>query len=109
MASDLMSLYWDLASLDPSARIKAAETLTTHLAELQTQHSPTSPNLIKTEDDLNKACAPDVVYALKRLLRGLPSNRAGARQGFSVMLTEVCANWPGVRTSKRGILKLPSL
>ncbi|KAG5456631.1 MAG: hypothetical protein BJ554DRAFT_3577 [Olpidium bornovanus] len=40
---------------------------------------------------LDRLCAPDVSYALKRLLRGLPSSRDGARQGFALALTEVLA------------------
>jgi DNA polymerase phi len=43
------------------------------------------------EDTLEANCAPDVSYALKRLIRGLPSSREAARQGYSLALTEVFA------------------
>lgn len=43
------------------------------------------------ERKLDSLCAPDVAYSLKRLLRGLPSSREGARQGFAVALTELLA------------------
>ncbi|KAJ1550370.1 DNA-directed DNA polymerase, partial [Cladochytrium tenue] len=37
---------------------------------------------------------PDVVYTLRRLVRGLPSSRDGARLGFSLALTELLAMLP---------------
>lgn len=33
-------------------------------------------------------------YCVERLVRGLGSNRKGARQGFSIALTEVLASFP---------------
>ncbi|KAJ3340124.1 hypothetical protein HDU93_007349 [Gonapodya sp. JEL0774] len=41
------------------------------------------------EELLDQMCASNVSYALKRLLRGLPSSREAARQGFAVALTEL--------------------
>lgn len=114
-ASSSLALYWELASTNGAVRLKAAKTLVETLQHFQTTHS--SPSLISeesviakdddeqsspvavsnnstgkmiaTQDDLAAECAPDLCYGLKRLLRGLPSARQGARQGFSVALTEV--------------------
>lgn len=38
----------------------------------------------------------DLQYCVERLVRGLGSNRKGARQGFSVALTELLATFPQV-------------
>lgn len=92
MATDTLQLYWDLASLDPQARLQSAQSLIRVLARFQKDHEAkfdTLPDTIDTEEQLDAACAPDVSYAIRRLLRGLPSSRQGSRQGFSLALTEV--------------------
>ena len=93
MAASTLQHYWDLASFDPAVRINAAQSLVRSLAEFQKDHEATIQNgthkTATTEDELDTLCAPDVSYALRRLLRGLPSSRQGARQGFSLALTEV--------------------
>lgn len=38
----------------------------------------------------------ELQYCLERLVRGLGSNRKGARQGFSIALTELLATFPQV-------------
>ena len=60
-------VYEDLAHLDPSIRLKAAQTLLTQLV----------PGA--DADQLNEI--------LRRLIRGLCSGRKAARLGFSVALT----------------------
>ncbi|KAI1313422.1 DNA-directed DNA polymerase [Mortierella claussenii] len=91
MSQPHLPLFGILASLDVAERNAAALTLIKALAVLQNAHScdldPTQEDI--TEDTLDKLCHPDVVYALKRLIRGLPSDREAARQGFSLALTEL--------------------
>ncbi|KAI8362755.1 DNA polymerase phi-domain-containing protein [Blakeslea trispora] len=93
MATTTLQLYWDLASFDPSARQTAAHSLIKTLAEFQKTHEETleSKDIADTEEKLDLLCASDVSYAVRRLLRGLPSSRQGARQGFSLALTELLA------------------
>ncbi|KAG0229067.1 DNA-directed DNA polymerase [Actinomortierella wolfii] len=92
---NLMPLYGVLASLEAEERNAAALTLLKALAALQRGHRSFVSNweaLLEeedTEERLDKLCHPDVLYALKRLLRGLPSDREAARQGFSLALTEL--------------------
>jgi DNA polymerase phi len=85
-SNSTLSFYWDLASNDPVKRQKSCVALTKTLAKFQANFSPKT---INTLEDIKTECAPDVAYALKRLMRGLSSSRDGARQGFSVALTEV--------------------
>ncbi|RCH79723.1 DNA-directed DNA polymerase, partial [Rhizopus stolonifer] len=94
MATTTLQLYWDLASFDPSARQIAAHSLIKTLAEFQKNHEETLENkqdIVDTEEKLDLLCASDVSYAVRRLLRGLASSRQGARQGFSLALTELLA------------------
>jgi DNA polymerase phi len=77
----MMQLYWDLASLEPMERWTAAqklvEALKTHIPEVK--EGATVESLLTDES----------AYALKRLVRGLPSSRDAARQGFSLALSQV--------------------
>lgn len=43
----------------------------------------------------------NLTYAVERLVRGLSSNRAGARQGFAVCLTEVSNHYTSVAHKER--------
>ncbi|KAF8933972.1 DNA-directed DNA polymerase [Podila verticillata] len=91
MSQPHLPLFGILASLDASERNAAALTLIKSLAVLQNAHKtdldPMEGEI--TEERLDQLCHPEVVYALKRLLRGLPSDREAARQGFSLALTEL--------------------
>ncbi|KAI8329969.1 DNA polymerase phi-domain-containing protein [Chlamydoabsidia padenii] len=93
MATTTLNLYWDLASLDATTRHQATVTLIRTLAEFQVAHEKaldtTTNQLADSEETLDQLCASDVSYAVRRLLRGLPSSRQGARQGFSLALTEL--------------------
>ncbi|KAL0096977.1 DNA polymerase phi-domain-containing protein [Phycomyces blakesleeanus] len=97
MATTTLQLYWDLASFDPTVRQTAAQSLILALTEFQQAHqkslddstSTPTTSLADTEEKLDLVCASDVSYAVRRLLRGLPSSRQGARQGFSLALTEL--------------------
>ncbi|KAI9313750.1 DNA polymerase phi-domain-containing protein [Dichotomocladium elegans] len=93
MATTTLQLYWDLGSIDPSVRQNATQALIRLLVNFQKDHEATleadevAP--ANTEEQLDSLCATDVAYAIRRLLRGLPSSRQGARQGFSLALTEL--------------------
>ncbi|KAG0326236.1 DNA-directed DNA polymerase [Dissophora globulifera] len=91
MSQPHLPLFGILASLDAAERNAAALTLIKALAVLQNAHTfQVDPSTVDiTEDKLDQLCHPDVVYALKRLIRGLPSDREAARQGFSLALTEL--------------------
>lgn len=88
-----MAHYWNLASIDQNTRTLAVHDLLADLkvfkAEHDLQESKEKIELFTTYQDVKDHCAPDVSYAFKRLIRGLSSSRDGARQGFSVALTEV--------------------
>lgn len=51
--------------------------------------SPLVKSILLGQDQSEEGVCPRVVYALKRLVRGLASNRKGARHGFYVAFTEV--------------------
>ncbi|KAG0052711.1 DNA-directed DNA polymerase [Gryganskiella cystojenkinii] len=91
MSQPHLPLFGILASLDAAERNAAALTLIKSLAVLQNSHKceldPEAEEI--TEERLDQLCHPEVVYALKRLIRGLPSDREAARQGFSLALTEL--------------------
>ncbi|KAF9923978.1 DNA-directed DNA polymerase [Linnemannia zychae] len=91
MSQPHLPLFGILASLDVAERNAAALTLIKSLAVLQNAHKcdidPSTEDI--TEETLDQLCHPEVVYALKRLIRGLPSDREAARQGFSLALTEL--------------------
>ncbi|KAG2210865.1 hypothetical protein INT47_000019 [Mucor saturninus] len=93
MATTTLQLYWDLASFEPSVRQNAAQSLIKTLADFQKNHEESldTKDIADTEEKLDLLCASDVSYAVRRLLRGLPSSRQGARQGFSLALTELLA------------------
>lgn len=67
----LVEIYEDLANVDETIRLKAAQALLTNFVA----------NEQSTGEQLNEI--------LRRLLRGLCSGRKAARLGFSVVLTEV--------------------
>ncbi|KND01937.1 DNA-directed DNA polymerase [Spizellomyces punctatus DAOM BR117] len=101
MSNDMMALYWELASVDPTVRQKAADKLVRALYTFQHDLHPTLENAVSTPsgDNLDQLCAQDVSYGIKRLLRGLPSSRDGARQGFAVALTELLKSLEFLRVS----------
>ncbi|TPX35785.1 hypothetical protein SmJEL517_g01918 [Synchytrium microbalum] len=104
-SSTTLSLYWDLASKDVKTRTRAATLLIQTLVALQDNYTAQSNWIDQIHNDndadnLELVCAPDVSYALKRLLRGLASSRQGARQGFAVALTELLTVIPHVRLSR---------
>jgi chemotaxis protein histidine kinase CheA len=101
-ANALLQVFWDLASLDAEERQSATLRLIQMLTERQTDHSTDgTEQLLKDQEQLSRAFHADVLYSFNRLLRGLSSSRDGARQGFSLALTELLASFfvPCVSTS----------
>lgn len=113
MAGNL-SHFWQLASASTSDRLVSSSTLVSSLVEKQQslgQPSSDVPerlfadNLGKNDDrtpllvserlakeaetSLEAHNASDVVYSVKRLLKGLASHRESSRLGFAVTLSEV--------------------
>ncbi|KAJ2159489.1 DNA-directed DNA polymerase [Coemansia sp. RSA 552] len=84
-----LDFYWGLASLDESKRLEAAAQLISTLCKFQAEMPTTEGELAMTEEDMDRICAGDVSYAMRRLIKGLGSSRNGARQGFSVALAEL--------------------
>ena len=94
--ASILSFFWDLAAVDIEKRVKAAASLMGVLQQAQQTHDATAAD--------GSACA-DLVYAVRRLVRGLASPRDGARQGFGAALIEVLAAFPQA-VSVQSVLKL---
>ena len=73
-SAPVLSLFWELASVDAAKRQGAATSLVTILSEMQANAA--------------QPCG-DLTYTVRRLVRGLASSRDGARQGFGAALIEV--------------------
>jgi DNA polymerase phi len=87
-----LSFYWNLSSPAKQERIDASVKLIEALQDFQESHvrSLTDANTVENGVlSLESLNAADVVYALRRLIRGLASPRESSRQGFAVVLTEV--------------------
>ena len=105
-----LPLFWELASPVTQQRLNASVELISVLEGFQAdfKHSGTTPmngiteahsDESEVDDDetnasqyalsLDKDNAPDVAYAIRRLVRGLASPRESSRLGFAVALTEV--------------------
>ncbi|KZV92838.1 hypothetical protein EXIGLDRAFT_613837 [Exidia glandulosa HHB12029] len=84
--STTLEYFWHLSAAGKKERLDASAQLVSALETFQSQFEPSSS---KTgADELERQNAPDVAYAIKRLVRGLASPRESARLGFSVALTE---------------------
>ncbi|KAJ2715652.1 DNA-directed DNA polymerase [Coemansia spiralis] len=88
-----LDFYWDLASLDDAKRVGAAAQLIATLCRFQAE-MPATDEIAATEQDLDRICAGDVSYAVRRLIKGLGSSRDGARQGYSMALAELLGRIP---------------
>lgn len=82
MASKILPVFWNLASLEDEERIQATKNLVELVGEEEQG----------TGDELS----PDLNYSLKRLVRGLSSSRQGARQGYAVALGELLRRFPSI-------------
>jgi DNA polymerase phi len=130
MASNVLPLFWHLASSSRDTRLSASADLVSAIETFQrsfVEAKAATGDIDEDEDDddeeeddgdesgmevdgsddddeddeedravaqrLDKAFArnnaPDVVYTVKRLVRGLGSSRESSRLGFAVALTEV--------------------
>ena len=104
-SNTLLQYFWDLASLDAQIRQKATLSMATYLQGCQSAFTPSSNATPASKEGdsaaaLGEHCAPEVQYAIQRLVRGLTSSRRGARQGFALALTEILASvCPEVPTS----------
>lgn len=99
----MLDSFWNLAVDDEERRISAAKVLLDELIAGQREHEESRRskdgsinNLPPDVDKLPKPkrqelalrrCSPLMIYALRRLVRGLGSGREGARQGFATALT----------------------
>ncbi len=97
--STTLPLFWHLSSNSKQERIDASLKLITALNQFQAQFTP-KPDARSSGDDesdkedaeaegLDALNAHDVVYSIRRLIRGLSSPRESSRLGFAVALTEV--------------------
>ncbi|KAJ1647426.1 DNA-directed DNA polymerase [Coemansia asiatica] len=93
MSSTTLDFYWGLSSLDANQRLESATQLISALVKFQ-EAMPLSKEVATTEEEMAKLCASDVSYAVTRLIKGLASPRDGARQGFSIALSELLARIP---------------
>jgi DNA polymerase phi len=119
MTSNVLPLFWNLASSSKDTRLVASRDLVASLEGFQSTFQPVQNGStsgsesddddesgMEVEDELEKQDiedeqgakldkklardnAEDVVYCLKRLIRGLGSSRESSRLGFAVALTEV--------------------
>ena len=77
-----LDTFWSLAEEDPAVRARAGKDLIVHCFPFAEKTS---------SDDENNLNAKDAAYALRRLLDGLCSGRASARQGFASCLSSFLA------------------
>ncbi|KAJ3013072.1 UNVERIFIED_CONTAM: DNA-directed DNA polymerase [Siphonaria sp. JEL0065] len=89
-SSGTLQLYWDLASLDAKVRLEAAQKLGATLKDILDSAMIASTTETPVTKETLDACFPtEIVYALKRLIRGLSSSRDGARLGFTLALANL--------------------
>jgi DNA polymerase phi len=99
--------FWDLANIDAETRRESAVNLVNELKQAQDEHVPGGADdgtLMGgggggdangvVDGPALEGCSPVLVYALKRLARGLGSGRSGARQGFALALTAAFTEIP---------------
>ncbi|KAG2041767.1 DNA polymerase phi-domain-containing protein [Suillus americanus] len=104
-----LSLFWNLSSASKKERISATVKLVNSLEKFQGQHTPKPEVSPGSEDDeenigptdgLDVLNAHDVVYSIRRLIRGLASPRESSRLGFSVALTELLSRLDTVTSAQ---------
>ena len=139
--SNVLPLFWDLASSSKDTRISASANLIESLQAFQRSFLATKADgglssddedeeadgeledegkdqnmaemevaededvgtrqdqeAMRLEKDLVARNAEDVVYSVRRLIRGLGSSRESSRLGFAVALTEVCLPLQQIRS-----------
>ncbi|GLJ31396.1 hypothetical protein SUGI_0629950 [Cryptomeria japonica] len=96
-----MDAFRELSSPDVSVRESATLSLVKELQEIQTVYEQSGTKeerlgardvqLEAAKDDYLTNCSPTLKYALRRLIRGISSSRACARQGFALAFTTLVA------------------
>jgi DNA polymerase phi len=98
MSALILNCFWNLASLEAKVREKATMTMIEALEKSECQfqmnendetHTSSSVSTVETAELMERKFSSELIYTLKRLIRGLSSPRDGARQGFATALTEV--------------------
>ena len=84
-----LELFYELARVEHSRRVHAAEELVRQLLDKQ----KTSTEIENSKSGF-AGCFKELAYTLKRLIRGLLSPRAAARQGFALALHQVLVCQP---------------
>jgi DNA polymerase phi len=99
-------LFWDLSSADAAQRKAAAQRLVAALVKAQTAGSGAPEDA--TFGDEGALCQ-DLIYCLRRLIRGLASSRDGAREGFGLALMLALRACPAVDAEKLFAFALETL
>lgn len=96
VSPELLQCFWDLAEIDEDRRVKATQILLHHLKDDSSMdvEMPTRGDgeVGIVENDLDAVLERRPLcfkYAIKRLCKGLCSERLAARQGFSLGLVSV--------------------
>jgi len=101
---EILQCFWDLAAVDEAKRVAAAAALVEHIAvegpgklvPLSAKDVAALPQASSAKlDAVLAGCSPSAAYVLKRLVNGLASGRAAARQGFSIALAACLEALPG--------------
>ncbi|KIS71846.1 DNA-directed DNA polymerase [Mycosarcoma maydis] len=126
MNGNNLQLFWEIASSNQDARLTSANQLVDELLSQQdvlassskiTLDLPSTSKASDQEDDrdamavdekeaesveeaLGNRTVADLMYALRRLLRGLASPRESSRLGFAVVLTELLSRISYAVTAK---------
>ncbi|KAM0933020.1 putative DNA-directed DNA polymerase [Dioscorea sansibarensis] len=107
-----MDVFSDLASAECSMREAAAEALVVEVRKAQKVFKKVGKKGIEEgvapleakKDEGFENCAPSVIYAIRRLVRGVSSSRECARQGFALGLAGIVGTSPSVNVES--VMKL---
>ena len=91
-----LPLFWELAAVEDARRLAAAKSLEARTFTAQAELGPVDAGADARLEDVVSA---EVLYTIKRLVRGLPSSRDAAREGFALALTVVVSAVPAVTLS----------
>ncbi|XP_074641701.1 myb-binding protein 1A-like protein [Tubulanus polymorphus] len=98
--STLLDTFWNLSVEDENTRFNACEKLIQILQLKSSTPRPSKDEKDEDDEEENK----ELMYTLKRLIRGLASNRQWACPGFAMALTQVLRMFPSISVSQ--LLKL---
>ena len=83
--SPFLRSFYELVSPDASEKAAGVTGLLDHLRARSEEGE---------DGQRSAACVEDIAYTVKRLVRGLCSSRASARQGFAAALVRVLCTFP---------------